>query len=252
MRILLTNDDGYRAEGINLLFDALVEAEHDVIMVAPELNSSGAGQSITVYSPISITKASKNKYFVSSTPADSVRLGLQELYEIPNNYPNLVISGINLGENLGEDVFYSGTIGAAREGVLHGVPSLAFSIGPEFNHLNSGVKVVIDLVERLEKIPQVLEKPFIWNINIPNKPYNLITGYETTELGMREPHLPLEKQITPRGQIVYWQGHPGKVQHPIVGTDIDVFIKQEKVSITPLELLPTDYEQMPVISALTV
>src|SRR6185437_1032557 len=246
MRILLTNDDGYRAPGINTIFNALLEAGHDVVMVAPELNSSGAGQSIAVYSPITITKVSDRVYFVSSTPADSIRLGLDVVYEHKKNYPELIISGINMGENIGEDVNYSGTVGAAREGVMHGISSIAFSTpGPTFNHLDSAAKVILDLIARLEKNPQTMVTPFLWNVNIPNKPYHLITGFEATKLGLRPPHKPMEKHITPRGHTIYWQGESSDPDKAPIGTDIDVYLKQEKVSITPMKVLPTDYNQMP-------
>lgn len=253
MRIMLTNDDGYRAPGINAVFNALLEAGHEVVIVAPEVNSSGAAQSISVYLPLSITRVSDQVYFVSSTPADSVRLGLHVVYENKKNYPDLIISGINMGENIGEDVNYSGTVGAAREGILHGISSMAFSTpGPEFNHLDSAAKVVTDLVARLERNPQIMFNPFLWNINIPNKPYHLITGFEATKLGLRPPHRPMEKQITPRGHTIYWQGESSDPDKAPIGTDIDVYLKQEKVSITPLKILPTDYGQMPVITALCI
>jgi 5'-nucleotidase len=251
MRILLTNDDGYRAPGISFVFDALIEAGHDVIIVSPELNSSGGGQAITVYSPISITQVSERIYFVSSTPADTVRLGLQYVYQHSKHYPDLIVSGVNMGENIGEDIHYSGTVGAAREGVLHGIPSVACSTcGPEFNNLDSAAKIITDLVSSLEKQRQVLLKPFLWNINIPNKPYHRITGFEATELGSRPPHKPMEKQITPRGREIYWQGESTTPDAAALGTDIDVFLKQEKVSITPLKILPTEYNDMPIINAL--
>lgn len=253
MKILLTNDDGYRAPGINKLFEALVEAGHKVCIIAPERNSSGAAQSIAVHNPIALTQVSSHVYFVSSTPADSVRLGLQVVYANPKNYPDMIISGINMGENIGEDINYSGTVGAAREGVLHGIASLAFSTpGPEFNNLDSAARVVVDLLARIEKNSEILLKPFLWNVNIPNKSYHLITGFEATELGCRPPHQPLEKQITPRGETIYWQGESSNPIHSEMGTDIDVFLKQEKVAITPLEILPTDYNQMPVITALSI
>ncbi len=253
MRILLTNDDGYRAPGITTLFSALTNAGHEVTIVAPERNSSGAGQSISVYAPISITHVSDKVYFVSSTPADSVRLGLQMVYASLDKYPDLVISGINLGENIGEDVFYSGTVGSAREGMIHGIPSLAISTpGPEFNNLDSAAKIVVDLVARLSKNVELLKRGFIWNVNIPNKPYDSITGFETTELGRRPLHKPFDKQITPRGNIVYWQGEPSDPVDAKMGTDIAVSLKQSKVSITPLLALPTDYNQMPVIDALII
>lgn len=252
MRILLTNDDGYRASGINSVFNMLVAAGHDVVIVAPELNSSGAGQSIVVYNPITLTQVSERVYFVSSTPADSVRLGLQIVYGKPENYPDLIISGINLGENVAEDVLYSGTVGAAREGLVHKIPSIAVSMpGPKFEHLESASRIVLDLVNRFIANLEALKVPFVWNVNIPNKPYEEIRGYEATQLGVRNLHYPMEMQVTPRGHVVYWQGEAGGIDNPQLGTDLDVFLKQEKVSITPLKIYPTDYDQMPIIAAIT-
>lgn len=252
MRILLTNDDGYRALGINTLYKALLEAGHEVKIVAPELNSSGAGQSITVYSPMTLTQVDDNIFYVFGTPADSVRLGLQEVYNLEIDKPDIVLSGINMGENVGEDVLYSGTVGAAREGRLHGISSIAVSTsGSTFNYLADASLIVIDLLKKIEMHKQLLKDLFIWNVNIPNKPYSEIKGFEATELLLRPIHLPLEKQITPRGNTVYWQGSSQDPEIATIGTDLHSYLLQEKVSITPLELLPTDYNQMPIISALT-
>lgn len=253
MRILLTNDDGYRAPGINQVFHALLAAKHDVVIVAPELNSSGASQSIAVYTPIEIHKVHNRIHYVSTTPADSVRLGLQIVYHQARNYPDLVISGVNQGENVGEDIIYSGTVGAAREAALHGIPAIAFSTpGHEFPHLDAAAAVVVNLVSRLEKNMEVLKEPFLWNVNIPNKPYDQIGEFEVTELGKRKLHQPFEKQITPRGTVIYWQGLPGNPEDDQLGTDIAVQLAGKNISITPLQILPTDYNQMPVIAALSV
>lgn len=256
MRILLTNDDGYLATGIREVFKALVAVGHDVIMIAPERNSSGAGQSIAVYHPISIQQVEDKVYFVTSTPADSVRLGLQEVYGEPVNYPDLIISGVNLGENLAEDVLYSGTVGAAREGALHGVRSLAFSTNGlgemygNFANLDSAALVVVDLVARIEAKLHSLPKVFIWNINIPNLPYSQIEGYETTKIGLRPIHQPLMKQTTPRHTTIFWQGFASKPEYAELGTDLAVFIQQKKVSISPVELIPTNYREMSVVDAI--
>jgi 5'-nucleotidase len=257
MRILLTNDDGYLAPGIRTVFASLVAAGHEVVMIAPERNSSGAGQSIAVYDPISITQVEPDIYFVTSTPADSVRLGLQVVYGSPQNYPDLVISGVNLGENIGEDVHYSGTVGAAREASMHGIRAVAFStngvskeLHNNFCHLESAARIVSEFVTKLETNQQALPQVFVWNVNIPNRPYAEIKGYETTKLGKRPLHQPLIRQETPRKNIIYWQGYPSTVEEAPLGTDLSVFLQQERVSITPLEVLPTDYEQMPIIDAL--
>ena len=245
------------AAGIRAVFSSLIAAGHDVVMAAPERNSSGAGQSIAVYHPISITQVEERVYFVTSTPADSVRLGLQVIYGTPDNYPDLIVSGINLGENIGEDVLYSGTVGAAREGTLAGIPALAFStngIAPElqnkFNHLESAAKIVTEFVAKVEAKKTKLPKVFIWNINIPNVAYDQIKGYETTKLGLRPLHKPMMEQLTPRNTTIYWQGYSSEPESYEMGTDLEVFMRQEKVSITPIEILPTNFDQMPLIDAL--
>lgn len=257
MKILLTNDDGYLAVGIRAVFASLIQAGHDVTMVAPERNSSGAGQSIAVYHSIGITQVEENIYFVTSTPADSVRLGLQVIYGSAENYPDLIVSGVNLGENIAEDVLYSGTVGASREGALHGIPALAFSTNGfgathnQFVHLESAARVVSELVAKVANNLASLPPIFVWNINIPNIPYDEIKGYETTKLGLRPLHQPLMEQETPRGTIIYWQGYASEPENYELGTDLAVFVKQEKISITPIEILPTNYEQMPLIDAIT-
>ena len=250
---MLTNDDGYRAVGINALYQALLKVGHEVVIVAPELNSSGASHSIAVYAPMSITPVEQNIYYVSSTPVDSVRLGLHVAYA-GVNYPDLVLSGINLGENISEDVIYSGTVGAAREAALQGIPGIAFStFGPTFEHIDDAALLAVDLVAKLAENPHLLATPFLWNVNIPNKKYADILGFEVTELGSRGKHKPLEKQVTSRGQVIYWQGKSGEINpSDSFGTDTSVALKENVVSITPLKIFPTDYHQMPIISELTM
>lgn len=255
MRIMLTNDDGYRASGINALYNALTARGHQVVIVAPELNSSGASQSIAVYSPISISKVSDTIYYVTSTPADSVRLGLQVVYGNPNNYPDLVLSGINLGENISEDVLYSGTVGAAREATLQGIPGIAFStFGPTFDHMDDAAKLALDLITQVDKTPHLLKTPFLWSVNIPNKKYEDVLGFEATKLGLRKRSQPLERQITSRDKEIYWQGKSGDIDTSSedFGTDTSIAMKGNIASITPLEIFPTAYDQMPIISELTM
>lgn len=256
MKILLTNDDSYLAAGIRKVFDALLAAGHDVTMIAPEHNSSGAGHSIAVYSPISITKVEERVYFVSSTPADSVRLGLQVVYNTKDNYPDLIISGVNHGENLGEDIFYSGTVGAAREGALHGIKSLAFSMNSlkdgadRFKHLDTAAQVVVDIVAKLERNLDVLPDAFVWNINVPNVSYNELNGYVSAKVGIRPIHEPLIKQETPRLTTVYWQGFASNINDYAMGSDLDLFMNHNKVTITPLELLPTNHKEISLIDSI--
>ncbi len=245
MKILLTNDDGFTAESVNVVFDILMANGYDVTLVAPERNCSGAGHSIAVYNPVTIHQISERIYCVASTPADSVRLGLQYVYKDVANYPDLVISGINMGENLSEDIYYSGTVGAAREGVLNGVSGLAFSTpGRQFNHLKAAAEIVLQLVELIKYNKNLLINKFLWNINIPNTALENIKGFVATTLGRRELHLPFEKQITPRGQTVYWQGDSGLIRLGAANSDVMVAKGGEYVSITPLEIFPTAHEQL--------
>jgi 5'-nucleotidase len=251
MRILLTNDDGYRAAGINELFNVLRANNHDVVIVAPELNSSGASQSITVYNPIEFHQVNERIFFVNSTPADSVRMGLQLVYETTDNYPELIISGINNGENISEDIFYSGTVGAAKEGALHGISSIAVStFSGNLDLMHDAAKKVLDLITKIERNKTVLKNTFLWNINIPNIPYSQMGVFEITDLGKRMPHKPMIKQITPRGNTIYWQGLVGEPEQFEVGTDVNVLFNSNNISITPLKLFPIDYGQISAISLL--
>ncbi len=253
MRILLTNDDGYRASGINVLYQTLIDAGYEVILAAPERNSSGSSQSISVYSPISITPINDTIYFITGTPADSVRLGLQYIYKTVDNYPHMVISGINLGENVADDIFYSGTVGAAREGVLHNIPSIAFSVSSSsFHYLKDAARIVIELLQKIKNDMNILNKPFLWNVNIPNKPYHEIDGFAVTKLGRRSIHRELLQQTTIRGDEIFWQGLSGSVIDNDLDTDATVCEEQNKVSITPLEMLPTDYSQIDIIKNLLI
>ncbi|MEN9391120.1 MAG: 5/3-nucleotidase SurE [Pseudomonadota bacterium] len=251
MRILLTNDDGYRAAGINELFKVLRDSNHDVVIVAPELNSSGAGQSITVYNPIKFTQVNDRVFYVDSTPADSVRMGLQLIYGAVDNYPELIISGINDGENISEDVFYSGTVGAAKEGALHGVSSIAVStLSGNINLMHDAAKKVLDLITKIERNKLLINNAFLWNINIPNISYDQMGVFEVTALGKRALHKPMIKQITPRGMPIYWQGQVGEPEQTQSGTDVQVLFNTKNISITPLKLFPIDYSQMSVVSLL--
>lgn len=250
MKILLTNDDGYLAKGIRSLFTELKAKGYDVKIIAPEHNCSGAAQSIAVYNPISIHQTEHDVYYVTSTPADCVRLGLQEVYGF-NNYPDLVISGINHGENAGDDVLYSGTVGAAREGRLHGISALATSTRGSgkrasiFNHMDSAAKIVVDIVDKIYATKRHETEPFVWNINIPNQEYEQILGYKVVPLGLRPHHEELIKQVTPRQTEVFWQGYSGiKGESTFLSDDLDVLANGKYVSITPLSLLPTAHDEL--------
>lgn len=240
MKILLTNDDGYLASGINALFAELTDAGHDVHMVAPEKNLSGASHSIKIVEYMELVQINDKVHYVTSTPADSVRLGLQAIFQ--HQLPDVVISGINMGENITNDVLYSGTIGAAREAVISGITGIAFSMqGPQYNHVRSAAKVATALVNQISKEIEKFATPVLWNVNIPNQPYANIKGFKFARIGKRKGSSLMIKQITPRGNIIYWQGN---IDNSFCGnttdidTDIAILSSQEYATITPLAADP--------------
>ena len=165
MKILVSNDDGYLATGINVLTDALSEIA-DVIVVAPDRNRSAASNSLTLHDPLRVSRVGENRYKVNGTPSDCVHLALTGFLD---EEPDLVVSGINHGANLGDDVIYSGTVAAAMEGRCLGFPTIAVSlVGHKLKHFDTAARVATELVQRLEKDP--LPAEFIFNVNVPNRP----------------------------------------------------------------------------------
>ena len=176
MKILVSNDDGYLATGINVLTNALAEIA-DVIVVAPDRNRSAASNSLTLNDPLRVSKVAKNRYKVNGTPSDCVHLALTGFLE---EEPDLVVSGINHGANLGDDVIYSGTVAAAMEGRFLGLPTIAVSLVGH-KHFDTAARVATELVQRLEKDP--LPKEFIFNVNVPDVPYEEMAGILKTSVG---------------------------------------------------------------------
>ena len=238
MRILLSNDDGYFAPGLNALADAL-SGLAQVTVVAPERDRSGASNSLTLDRPLSLRQASNGFYYVNGTPTDCVHLAVTGMLD---HLPDMVISGINHGANMGDDTIYSGTVAAATEGYLLGVPSIAVSLVSEGKALfDTAARVIVDLVTRYRNQP--FAEPTLLNINVPDVPYDALRGMEITRLGKRHKAEPVVKAENPRGQTVYWVGAAGAAQDAGEGTDFAA-VGRGVVSITPLQIDLTHYSQM--------
>lgn len=229
MRILLSNDDGYLAPGLRTLADALATVA-DVVVVAPERNHSGASNALTLEKPLSVTRVSENVYFVDGTPSDCVHVALTGLLDYR---PDLVISGINQGQNMGDDTLYSGTVAAATEGYLFGIPAIAFSQTDRgWDYIQDAARFAVDLVQnRLAG----LEAPFLLNVNIPQCGYADIKGVQVTRLGRRHQSEPVIRSADPRGKPIYWIGPPGEARDAAEGTDFHA-VAQGYVSVTPLQV----------------
>lgn len=242
MHILLANDDGYLAPGLAALHAALAPLGR-ITVVAPEQNHSGASNSLTLQRPLSIFEATegvqKGFRFVNGTPTDSVHIALTGLLD---DRPDLVVSGINQGQNMGEDVLYSGTVAAAIEGYLFGIPSFAFSqVDRGWTHLDAAARIAREVVEQY--LAEPLEDPCLINVNIPNAPYAEIRGWRATRLGKRHPSQPVVRQTNPRGEPIYWIGPAGDARDASEGTDFHATANGQ-VSLTPLQLDLTCARQM--------
>ncbi|CAN5323363.1 5'/3'-nucleotidase SurE [soil metagenome] len=240
MRILISNDDGYLAPGLAALAEAL-KSLGEITVVAPESNRSGSSHSLTLDRPLSIEQASNGFYFVNGTPTDCVHVALTGLMESP---PDLVVSGINNGANLGDDTVYSGTIAAAMEGYLFGLPSFAFSLDArKWSNLDSAARVAREVVER--HIAWPLPSPVLLNVNIPDAA--TLKGLRTTRLGKRHPSEPVVRAQNQRGEPVYWIGAVGAIRDAGPGTDFHA-VAEGYASITPLHVDLTRNEQLDAVS----
>lgn len=230
MKILVSNDDGYSAKGIEALVDAL-DGCGELMVVAPEVNHSGASNSLTLNRPLSVRESSRGFYIVNGTPSDCVHIALTGLL---GDKPDLVVSGINNGANMGDDTLYSGTVAAAIEGHLFGIPSIAFSLTAKgWLNLDAAARIARELVQR--HLDQSLKGSPLLNVNIPALPYEQIKGVKVTRLGKRHPSQPVLPTQNPAGETVYWIGPAGDAQDARTGTDFGA-IDQGWVSVTPLRL----------------
>ena len=241
MRILLSNDDGYFAPGLAALVEAL-GGLGEVVVVAPEQNRSGASNSLTLDRPLYLKKAASGFYFVNGTPTDCVHLAVTGMLD---DLPDIIVSGINNGANMGDDTIYSGTVAAATEGYLLGIPSIAISLTNfEGNNYATAGLVARELVERFIRDP--IRQPVLLNVNVPDIPYAELNGMEVTRLGRRHKAEPVVKMTSPRNETVYWIGAAGAAADAEPGTDFNA-IERGVVSITPLQIDLTHAAQLPSI-----
>jgi len=238
MRILVSNDDGFGAPGIAVLAAAMARIG-DVVIVAPERDRSGASNSLTLDAPIRVRREGDSGYRVEGTPTDCVHLAITGLLD---DDPDMVISGINSGANLGDDVLYSGTVAAAMEGRFLGLPAVAVSLAShEPRHYETAARVAALLVERLRQDP--LPADTILNVNVPDRPWEALAGFEATRLGQRHRAEPVVRSEDPRGRPIYWIGPPGVEQDAGPGTDFDA-INRGCVSVTPIQVDLTRYRAL--------
>jgi 5'-nucleotidase len=241
MRILLSNDDGYFAPGLAALADALKDLG-EITVFAPERDRSGASNSLTLDRPLSVRRSANGFMFVNGTPTDCVHVAVTGLLE---ELPDIVVSGINLGANMGDDTIYSGTVAAATEGYLLGIPSLAISLASKAGrHYETAARVARDLVERL--LRGALAQPVLLNVNVPDVAWESIAGTEVTRLGKRHKAEGVVQTTNPRGEIVYWIGVAGEAQDAGPGTDFHA-VAANRVSITPLRMDLTHQNQIPLV-----
>lgn len=232
MKILLSNDDGYRAEGIRHLAAAL-QGLAELTIVAPERNRSGAGHSLTLEVPLRVFQVEPNIYYVNGTPTDCVHLAISGLFAYEHD---MVVSGINDGANLGDDVLYSGTVAAAIEGRFLGLPTIAVSLCTEpgsARHFATAGTVAREMVSHLTRAP--LHASTILNVNVPDRPYDALKGIQATRLGFRHRSKPIVRAEDPRGRPIYWVGSAGSQQEAGPGTDFNA-VANGFVSVTPLQI----------------
>lgn len=236
MHIIISNDDGCDAAGIHALAEGLSELAQ-LTVVAPDRDRSGASNSLTLENPIRATEMPNGFIRVDGTPTDCVHLAITGLIE---NEADMVVSGINAGANLGDDVLYSGTVAAAMEGRFLGLPSLAVSlVGPALRHFSSAVKAVQILIRQLHL--SELPTDTLLNVNVPDLPWDEIKGFKATRLGNRHKAEPVVKSKDPRGRNIYWVGPPGKEKDEGEGTDFYA-VRNGYVSVSPIKVDLTHHQ----------
>lgn len=247
MKILVSNDDGFRAEGIRRLRDALATlADVTVTVVAPDRNRSGASNSLTLDVPLRVFESEPGVYYVPGTPTDCVHLAVSGFFDYEHD---MVVSGVNDGPNLGDDVLYSGTVAAAVEGRFLGLSTIAVSLcttSDSGRHFETGAEVARRLVLQLLRKP--LERAHILNVNVPDIPFEKLRGFRSTRLGYRHRSEPVIPAQDPRGRPVYWVGPAGSEQDAGPGTDFDT-ITQGYVSVTPLQIDLTRHAALPAVQS---
>jgi 5'-nucleotidase len=228
LRILLSNDDGYHADGLATLALSLSRIA-DIVIVAPDRNQSGASHSLTLSDPLRVGQTRDGIYYVNGTPTDCVHLALTGLLK---EDPDMVVAGINHGANLGDDVLYSGTVAAAAEGRFLGLPAIAVSlVGESPKHFDTAGEAIRVLIDQLQSSP--LEHDTTLNINVPDIPFAELKGFQATRLGYRHRAEPVIESHDPRGRTLYWVGPAGSGQDAGPGTDFHA-VENGYVSVTPI------------------
>ena len=230
MRILVSNDDGYFAPGIVALAKAMAELG-EVTVVAPEQNQSGSSHSLTLHRPLSVRETEHGFHYVNGTPTDCVHIAMTGLLDVP---PDIVVSGINNGQNMGDDTIYSGTVAAAMEGFLFGVPSFAFSlVDRDWTHLDAAARVARRVVA--DVMAAKPGGPLLLNVNIPGRADADAAPIVVSRLGKRHPSEPVHRMESPRGGTIYWIGAAGAALDAGPGTDFHA-VASGAVAITPLQI----------------
>jgi 5'-nucleotidase len=240
MNILISNDDGCQSPGIRILAEALGEIA-TVTVVAPDRDRSGASNSLTLDNPIRARRLENGYTSVDGTPTDCVHLAITGLLEVE---PDMVISGVNDGANLGDDVIYSGTVAAAMEGRFLGLPALAISLvslSGQPAHMASAARVAVELVGLLQFSP--LPADTILNVNVPDLPWDQLAGFQATRLGHRHKSEPVVEDVDPRGKPIYWVGPAGPEQDAGPGTDFHA-VRSGYVSVTPIQVDLTRHDAL--------
>lgn len=241
MKILVSNDDGYLAPGLIALAEALAPIA-DITVVAPDSNRSGSSNSLTLDRPLSVFRAANGFYFVNGTPTDCVHVALTGV--VPER-PDLVVSGINQGQNMGDDTLYSGTVAAATEGYLFGIPSIAFSqVEKGWKELDAAARIAREIVLRRF---DALQKPYLLNVNIPNLPYEKLGKIVPTRLGKRHESEAVIRAQDPHGREIFWIGPAGAARDAGEGTDFHATAAGH-VSITPLQIDLTHVAQLDALA----
>lgn len=246
MRVLVSNDDGVDAPGIGHLADALRSAGHQVTVVAPDRDRSGASNSLTLDQPIRAVARGNDSWSVAGTPTDCVHLALSGMLQ---SDPDMVLSGINNTSNLGDDVIYSGTVAAAMEGRCLGLPAIAVSLASidhQARHYDSAARAAVEITARLLTDP--LPADTILNVNVPDLAWAEIRGFEVTRLGHRHRAEPCIRQTDPRGRTIWWIGPPGAEQDAGPGTDFHA-VRQGFISITPIHVDLTRYQALETVAS---
>jgi 5'-nucleotidase len=241
MRILLSNDDGYFSPGIECLARTLSSVA-EVTVVAPERDRSGASNSLTLDRPLSLRQSANGFFYVNGTPTDCVHLAVTGMLD---ELPDMVVSGINDGANMGDDTLYSGTVAAATEGYLLGVPSVAVSLCSKAGvYYETAARVALEVVRMIRQKP--LGEPVLLNVNVPDVPYDTLGTWAATRLGKRHKAESVVRTLTPRNETVYWVGAAGEAQDAGEGTDFHA-VANNRVSITPLQIDLTHNAQLAVV-----